>query len=229
MAHCLNMSSIKRACHPLNLPLYSIPHCLSCQVHCQTRTLCWHSATAHILRLQLASSYLHYRKLLFAALCLRRCTSSFAPKTALLIVTLSSKPTSPPPRSPLPSHSHTSIKDISKPCSKTLQRQPIEKALNTSKNKRPNTIMPSKYYESSYTSGSSGSGGEKIYYEPRRGMYKNCRSSQVNGQCANTKSAERREAPTRKPATKREVEVHHHYKPSEDERRPKNSADDRWR
>jgi len=87
--------------------------------------------------------------------------------------------------------------------------------------------MASKYYESSLSSRSS---GEKVYYDPRRGMFDHHLSSMVNGMVTNTKSAERKEAPVRRSTPKkREVEIHHDYKPSEEPRRLKQTADDRWR
>jgi hypothetical protein len=86
--------------------------------------------------------------------------------------------------------------------------------------------MPSNYYESSFSSRSS---GERVYIDPRRGMSDHHSFSQVRGMVANSNSTERKEAPVRQPTKKREVEIHNHRKASDEPRRPAHTADDRWR
>ncbi|NJR31266.1 hypothetical protein HC762_00515 [bacterium] len=87
--------------------------------------------------------------------------------------------------------------------------------------------MGAKYYESSFSSRSS---GEKIYNEPRRGMSNPSFSSPTNRILTDLTLAERKEAPPRPNfSKKREVEIHHQYTSNKEPRRPKYTADDRLR
>jgi len=88
-------------------------------------------------------------------------------------------------------------------------------------------IMSPKYYESSSSSRSS---NEKVYYEPRRGMFALQLSSNDGGMVTNLKSAERKDVPVRTPAPKkRVVEIHHHHTSSDEPRRPEKTDPERWR
>lgn len=93
--------------------------------------------------------------------------------------------------------------------------------------KKTRDTMASKYYEPSYSSGSS---AEKVYYDPRRGTPNPSSSGRSESRATtNDRSAERKETPARKATPKRPVEVHHHQKASEEPRRPNNTAAGKWR